>query len=97
MSILSDGPLNDGIQLLKDTPLNCIPGILLRLGREKEISSRRTDLVIPMAVNSSEVKVDTEIKSPITFLSIKDLDLDFSDLNVGFLISIMNLVFMQKI
>ena len=36
MSILSDGPLNDGIQLLRDTPLkNCILGILLRLGRER--------------------------------------------------------------
>ena len=41
----------------------------------------RTDLVIPMGVNSREVKVETDIDLSDNLLSIEDLDLDFSDLS----------------
>ena len=41
ISILSDGPLNDGIQLLKDTPLNLYTRNFTSTWKEKEILSRK--------------------------------------------------------
>ncbi|MEC8644743.1 MAG: DUF3971 domain-containing protein, partial [Pseudomonadota bacterium] len=81
ISILSDGPLNDGIRLLRDTPLNSYTrGFTSTWKGEGNIISK-TDLVIPMAFKSSETKVTTQIDLSNNFLSIEDLDLYFSDLN----------------
>ena len=81
VSILSDGPLNDGIQLLRDTPLNLYTRNFTQTWRGQGKMVSRTDLVIPMGVNSREVKVETEIDLSDNLLSIEDLDLDFSDLS----------------
>ncbi|MDC2963988.1 DUF3971 domain-containing protein [Gammaproteobacteria bacterium] len=81
ISILSDGPLNDGIQLLRDTPLNSYTrGFTSTWKGEGNIISR-TDLVIPITVESSETKLTTQIDLHDNFLLIEDLDLNFSDLS----------------
>ena len=84
ISILSDGPLNDGIQLLRDTPLNSYTRDFTSTWKGEGNIISKTDLVIPMAVKSSETKVTTQIDLSKNFLSIEDLDLYFSDLNGSF-------------
>ena len=84
VSILSDGPLNDGIQLLRDTPLNSYTRNLTSTWRGEGNIVSRTDLIIPMEGRFSEVKVTTQIDLSNNLLSIEDLALHFSDLS-GFL------------
>ena len=81
VSILSDGPLNDGIQLLRDTPLNLYTRNFTSTWKGQGKMVSRTDLVIPLGFNSREVKVETQIDLSDNRLSIEDLDLDFSDLS----------------
>jgi len=84
VSILSNGPLADGIRLLKDTPLNSYARNRTSAWKGEGNIVSRTDLVIPMGLNSSEVRVKTEIDLSNNLFSIEDLDLHFSELS-GFL------------
>ena len=73
VSLLSDGPLNDGIQLLRDTPLSLYTRNFTSTWKGQGKMVSRTDLVIPMGVNSREVKVETlfhtyEISHPLIYV-----------------------------
>ena len=80
VSILSFGPLDDGIQLLRDTPLHAYTRDFTSTWKGEGNIVSKTDLVIPRAGNLSETKVTTQIDLSKNILSIEDLDLYFSDL-----------------